>query len=80
MATAEMPSHNHDLYAWSGSAMGARVDILKANVNTGGQCEIANGQYSRSTSSSLIKSNGSGSAHENRPPYYALAYIMKLSN
>ncbi len=22
--------------------------------------------------------NGGGEAHENRPPYYALAYIMKL--
>jgi microcystin-dependent protein len=25
-----------------------------------------------------IKSAGGGQAHENRPPYYALAYIMKL--
>ena len=60
--------------------MGLRVDILRANVNTGGQCEIASGQYSRSTSDNLVKSTGSGNAHENRPPYYALAYIMKLSN
>ena len=25
-----------------------------------------------------IQSQGSGTAHENRPPYYALAYIMKI--
>lgn len=30
------------------------------------------------TASTTISSTGSGSAHENRPPYYALAYIMKL--
>ena len=27
-----------------------------------------------------IVTTGEGQPHENRPPYYALAYIMKLSN
>ena len=30
------------------------------------------------TGTATIGSTGSGSSHENRPPYYALAYIMKL--
>lgn len=30
------------------------------------------------THSHTVGSSGSGSAHENRPPYYALAYIMKI--
>jgi microcystin-dependent protein len=29
------------------------------------------------TFSATSGSTGSGTAHENRPPYYALAYIMK---
>lgn len=34
------------------------------------------GSHSHSVSGST-SSSGSGEAHENRPPYYALAYIMK---
>ena len=30
------------------------------------------------TGTAAIQNAGSGEAHENRPPYYALAYIMKL--
>ena len=30
------------------------------------------------TGSVTINSTGSGATHENRPPYYALAYIMKI--
>ena len=30
------------------------------------------------TSGSSTDRQGSGSSHENRPPYYALAYIMKV--
>lgn len=80
LTTAQIPSHTHNFLAWSGSSYGARVDILKANVSSNGQVEIANGQYSRDTSSDMISSTGSGASHENRPPYYALCYIMKLSN
>lgn len=30
------------------------------------------------THSHTVSNTGSGNAHENRPPYYALAYIMKI--
>jgi microcystin-dependent protein len=36
-----------------------------------------NGENSGSSSASTAYTGG-GAAHENRPPYYALAYIMKL--
>ena len=32
------------------------------------------------TATTTNTSVGSGSSHENRPPYYALCYIMKISN
>jgi hypothetical protein len=34
--------------------------------------------FSSRTGSDVTGSTGSGTPHENRPPYYALAYIMKL--
>jgi microcystin-dependent protein len=30
------------------------------------------------THTHTVGNTGSGSSHENRPPYYALAYIMKI--
>lgn len=35
------------------------------------------GTISATTAGGTISSTGSGSSHENRPPYYALCYIMK---
>jgi len=37
----------------------------------------SNGSHTHSVSGT-VGSTGSGEAHENRPPFYALAYIMKL--
>jgi microcystin-dependent protein len=51
----------------------ATNDPNYGNVNTGSA-----GNHSHTVSVSGTTNNtGSGSAHENRPPYYALAYIMK---
>jgi microcystin-dependent protein len=57
-----------------GSYVGfATNDPNYGNVNTGSA-----GNHSHTVSVSGTTNNtGSGSAHENRPPYYALAYIMK---
>jgi microcystin-dependent protein len=46
--------------------------------NTGNQTASSTTGISVSTSTSTTIGNaGSGTAHENRPPYFALAYIMK---
>lgn len=78
LTTAELPSHDHSFYAWSSSGSGGTHDYLKANVSSGGQVGKERGAVSRTTSTEMVGSTGSGVAHENRPPYYALAYIMKL--
>jgi hypothetical protein len=52
----------------TGSA-GAHNHSLTGNTSDGGS-------HSHSVSGNSSNA-GSGSAHENRPPYYALCYIMK---
>ena len=72
-------AHNHSS-GWygprgaDGSYVGfATNDPNYGNVNTGSA-----GNHSHTVSVSGTTNNtGSGTAHENRPPYYALAYIMK---
>ena len=63
LTTAEMPAHTH----------------LTANANTGtatafptGAGFLVNGNAGNTSSST-----GGSNYHENRPPYYALAFIMK---
>lgn len=69
-------AHTHDV-AWSaaegGSGAGSRVqDYPSTYANSTSSA----GDHSH-TFSGTTSSTGSGTAHENRPPYYALAYIMK---
>ena len=79
----EIPAHNH-------GASGAHTHGISAVNNTGSgdlivnTTSVSNGTYD--TSHSLIQpvgdhthaTVGGDGAHENRPPYYALAYIMKI--
>ena len=46
-------------------------DCAQRNINTSGS-----GAHSH-TVTGTTNQEGGGAAHENRPPYYALAYIMK---
>jgi len=78
LTIAEMPSHSHTIFD-----PGHRHEI--GDGNSGGTFWKA--VFDSSGSSYLsgiamtgitINSTGGNAAHENRPPYYALAYIMKL--
>jgi microcystin-dependent protein len=65
LTTGEMPSHTHRLSRFSGTN----------NVNTqSGRYALATDNNS-TTDSTLA--TGSNLYHENRPPYYALAFIMR---
>ena len=61
-------AHSHTLSGTADSA-GAHTHTLSGTADSAGAHT-----HSFSTTSG---STGSGTAHENRPPYYALAYIMK---
>lgn len=62
LTIAEMPSHSH---------------TYKEPVG-GSEWGGSDGNAGSGRVSSATAAAGSGQAHENRPPYYALAYIMKL--
>ena len=67
--TVRMPAHSHPL-SGSAASNGAHTHTLSGNTSdTGAHTHTLSGNTANA---------GSGSAHENRPPYYALAFIMKL--
>jgi hypothetical protein len=55
------------------------ISANASNANTGVSLSNANTSISVSTGNANPSTNntGGGGAHENRPPYYALCYIMK---
>jgi len=69
LTIAEMPSHNHSF------------TVIARNTNSEGE-GVLTGGVSNSTSDGSFTGNtesyGNSQAHENRPPYYALYYIMRV--
>ena len=57
----QMPSHNHS------------YTMINFDQGSAGGAS----SYGQGTSSVSTGSKGGGQSHENRPPYYALAYIIK---
>lgn len=64
LTVEEIPSHRHSISA----------KTYNTARGTGGSVNLVD------PTSNYTGYTGGGQAHENRPPYYALAYIMKLSN
>lgn len=65
LSVSEMPAHSHDYSRYAGAKQ----------YNTAGSTEY--GDNTENYGSNTTSEAGSGNAHENRPPYYALAFIMK---
>lgn len=68
LTEAEMPSHNHQLSRQSANS--------NVNTQTGNYANACNNPYGYDST----QTKGSDQYHENRPPYYALAYIMKCEH
>lgn len=71
LTNSEMPSHSHQQYLWA-SASG--------DWKGGGRNSYPNAtsQHDKTTPYGSTGSAGSGISHENRPPYYTLAYVMRV--
>lgn len=80
LTTAQMPLHNH-------GAANVTDKVVRTTGNSEGFPNLG-GQFGGATSQLSLSNTvggggntniGSSQAHENRPPYYALAYIMRTS-
>ena len=68
LTVAQMPSHKHD----------TTIDNSLVHPSFGG-VNFSNGGAGTYQGTTFTMSNqGGGQSHENRPPYYALMFIMKL--
>lgn len=81
--THSIGSHSHDIYLTNpsyGSSSGRYIGLSGGSTNPIASSSVdhnaARGQTETATGNT--GSTGSGSSHENRPPYYALCFIMKL--
>ena len=70
LTAAEMPSHNH-AYKFTG----ADIDQSWDSDN---YFYCQHNQYPNNANTKYTEYTGGNAAHENRPPYYALCYIMRV--
>ena len=70
LTESEMPSHRHS-YTFTG----ADLDLSWKDHN---YFYDASGHYSNNDNEMYTDYTGGGQPHENRPPYYALCYIMRV--
>lgn len=89
LSIAEMPSHDHlgftgtdgvHTHVYNDQTVN-REDVNGSNFNNQGINGVPDNARTTAAGGShnhTIPLQGSGTAHENRPPYFALAYIMKL--
>ena len=88
LSTSQIPSHTHT-FSGTTSTIGDHTHSLpdgfgqdgypaiEAAGPTGANLSTGPAGAHSHTFSGTTAATGSGSSHENRPPYYALAYIMK---
>ena len=90
LTCSEAGEHSHDVTFYRGSHAGYGDDLFARGTVSDGSListssssgththEISGtGSLGATTATGTIGNTGSGSAHENRPPYYALCFIMK---
>ena len=87
-STSEAGAHTHDVDVPAEAGGAAQDGSFQHNVKGTDEVSTSSaGKHSHTISLNSVSNHthtvtvtatGSGSAHENRPPYYALAYIMKL--
>lgn len=85
LTAAQMPTHNHS--ATTATAGGHSHTVRGRGQSGNSGLRDAGGGFTSTESTGTagahthevtVGNSGGGQSHENRPPYYALAYIMKL--
>lgn len=70
LTTNQMPSHSHGYTVYAQAYESSRMN--------GQECSNWAESTGKGSKTRWTNSAGSGQAHENRPPYYALYYIMRV--
>lgn len=80
LTAAQMPIHSHDVTGKADQAGRSGVGMYASNVGGGSGWQVLSTTESGSLSGLTTTSAGGGQAHENRPPYFALEYIIRTGN
>lgn len=80
LTAAQMPIHSHDVTGKADQAGRAGVGMYASNVGGGSGWQVLSTTESGSLSGLTTTSAGSGQAHENRPPYFALEYLIRTGS
>lgn len=78
LTTDQMPSHNHSGTTGSRSRYHPSGNTTVAADNSLTSAKSAGGTRYTQSHDHSIPSQGGNQAHENRPPYYAMAFIMRV--
>lgn len=87
LVAAEMPSHSHVQRVTTSPTSTSSAAVTQYRRITGTQTTSTAYTYATGSTASAstgarttvsTAASGSGNAHNNMPPYYALCYIMKL--
>ena len=75
LTTDQIPAHSH-----TSNATGTTIGLAqRTGFNTLTEADNSSGELDLTNAAALTINNaGGGLAHENMPPYYVLAYILKL--
>jgi microcystin-dependent protein len=78
LTTNEMPAHKHNTNSTYERGL-ATLSTQIVNYNARTNVDYADSELNVSMPTELTMSNaGGGQAHNNQPPYYTLAFIMKV--
>ena len=79
LSQQQMPSHTHDIGGKAGTALLNGVGMYVSNLASGSGWQALSTTEQGSVSGLVAKPSGGNQAHENRPPYLALPFIIKAS-
>ena len=79
LSVQNLPAHTHDIGGKSGTAASDGVGMYTSNLSSGPAWQALSTRETGSQSGLQAKPTGGNQAHENRPPYMAMNYIIKAS-
>ena len=78
LETQHLPEHTHDYLALDDWSHMEQLDIKTGNIGAYDVARIGDTGTTDDIDLCRTSPTGGGQPHENRPPYFALAYIMKV--